>query len=174
MPIRAGVVSIVPHIHWFFCTYIKILCQGRVTRIFLLFGKRLVPAGGVYPHMVPEIVFVEIGEVDGDDVGDGVVTQARLAGKAGDAVGGQFIIFDIISFSGVRQPEHIWGTADAEVEGRVADDAGEPGRIESGDGKVYAGIPIFPVNPGEDQPVAIVPVSPGFDGFDAGKAGYPQ
>ena len=59
-------------------------------RLFLYLAKnlgvwraigKLEPAGGVYPDVVPEIVFVEIGEVDGGDIADGVIAQRGLAGK---------------------------------------------------------------------------------------------
>lgn len=93
--------------------------------IFLLFGKSLEPAGGIYPHVVPEIVLIEIGEVDGDDIGDGMVTQRSLAGKAGDAMCRQPVIFDVGPCRDIGQPEHIRRAADAEVQGQIADDAGE-------------------------------------------------
>ena len=87
---------------------------------------RLEAAWCIYPHVVAEIVFVEKGEVDGDDIGDGVVAEGGFAGKAGDAVSGQPVVFDIGPCLGVRQPEHMRGAADAEMQGEIANDAGEP------------------------------------------------
>lgn len=124
--------------------------------------------------MVPEIVFVEIGEVDGGDIADGVIAQRGLAGKVGDAMRGLPVIFDRDSGSGVGQLECIGCAAYPEMQGKIADHPGQARWIKSRDGKVDAGSIILAVNASKNQWATVDTIGPGFDRFDARTAGYPQ
>lgn len=124
--------------------------------------------------MVAEIVLVEIGEVNGDDIGDGMIAERSLAGKAGDGTGGQPVVFNIRTCYGIGQADCIRRIADAKMQGEIADGSGEARRIQSRDGKANAGSRIFSLHPGEDQPVTIEAVGPGLDRPDARDTGDPQ
>lgn len=124
--------------------------------------------------MVPEIVFVEIGEVDGGDIADGVIAQRGLAGKVGDAMRGLPVIFDTGSDPGVGQLERIGCATYPEMQGKIADHPGQARWIKSRDGEVDAGSIILSMNASKNQWATVDTIGPGFDRFDARTAGYPQ
>ena len=132
------------------------------------------PAGGVYPDVVPEVVFVEVSEVDGDDVGDGMRSQRCFAVEAGDATGGKPVVFDICAGVSVGQAEHIRCAGHPEVKGKIADHPGDAGWVKSCDREVDAGGGIFAMNAGENELAPIQPACPAFDDPDARYAGNPQ
>lgn len=145
-------------------------------RVLLSVGRaigKLEAAGGVYPDVVPEIVFVEIGEVDGGDICNGMIAQRSFAGKRGDAMCGQSVIFDVGSGLSVGQLEHKGCAAYPEVQGKIADHPGQTRRIKSRDGKVDAGGGILAMNACKNQWSSVDTIDPGFKRFNARAPGYP-
>ena len=123
--------------------------------------------------MMTEIFLVEIGEVNGVNIGNGMIAQRCLTGKAGDAAGGETVVFDIGPGYGVGELTRMLNTADPKVERKIADHPPHECRIVRRDRKPDACGGIFHMDTCKDDFAPVETVGPGFDGLYARNTGEP-
>lgn len=143
----------------------------------LSIGRRigqLIPARRVDPDMMPEIVFVQVGEMQGDDIRAGKFAEIGLTAEGRDTVRGNTVMLDPAAGNTIGQPEGEWLLTGITMEGQLADHPGKTGRIKGRNGKIDPGPAIFTPNPGKNELPAIDPIRPSFDEPDPAHPRSPQ
>ena len=119
-------------------------------------------------------MFVQIGKMQGDDLGADAAAEVGLTGEGGDAMRGDAVVFDPGSAGGIGQLKGGWDLTGIAMEGQLADDLWEAGRVKGSDRKIDPRRTVFSPDACKYELPAIYLIGPAFDEPDPGDPGDPQ